>query len=89
MMHDGKENSWKSSIHFTFKMNEDNDIAIVGIGCMFPGAENLEEFWKVLVNGEDHVQDIPPERFNVEAYYDPDPDHPYKSYVRKAGLLQR
>ncbi|XP_052697287.1 phenolphthiocerol/phthiocerol polyketide synthase subunit C-like [Crassostrea angulata] len=70
-------------------MNEDNDIAIVGIGCMFPGAENLEEFWKVLVNGEDHVQDIPPERFNVEAYYDPDPDHPYKSYVKKAGLLQR
>lgn len=89
MMHDGSKNSWKSSIHFTFKMNEDNDIAIVGIGCMFPGAENLEEFWKVLVNGEDHVQDIPPERFNVEAYYDPDPDHPYKSYVRKAGLLQR
>lgn len=89
MMHDGKKNSWKSSIQFTFKMNEDNDIAIVGIGCMFPGAENLEEFWKVLVNGEDHVQDIPPERFNVEAYYDPDPDHPYKSYVRKAGLLQR
>lgn len=89
MMHDGKKNSWKSSIHFTFKMNEDNDIAIVGIGCIFPGAENIEEFWKVLVNGEDHVQDIPPERFNVEAYYDPDPDHPYKSYVRKAGLLQR
>lgn len=70
-------------------MNEDNDIAIVGVGCMFPGAENLEEFWKVLVNGEDHVQDIPLERFNVEAYYDPDPDHPYKSYVRKAGLLRK
>ena len=70
-------------------MNEDIDIAIVGIGCMFPGAENLDEFWKVLVNGEDHVQDIPPERFNVQAFYDPDPDHPYKTYVRKAGLIQR
>lgn len=70
-------------------MSGDNDIAIVGIGCMFPGAENLEEFWKVLVNGEDHVQDIPLERFNVEAYYDPDPDHPYKSYIRKAGLLRK
>lgn len=70
-------------------MNEDNDIAIVGIGCMFPGAENLDEFWRVLVNGEDHVQDIPLERFNAEAYYDPDPDHPYKSYVKKAGLLRK
>lgn len=70
-------------------MNEDNDIAIIGIGCMFPGADNLEEFWKVLVNGEDHVQDIPPERFNVEAFYDPDPDCPEKTYLRKAGLLKK
>lgn len=34
-------------------MNEDIDIAIVGIGCMFPGADNVDEFWQVLINGED------------------------------------
>lgn len=70
-------------------MNEDTNIAIVGIGCMFPGAENIDEYWNVLLNGEDHVQDIPTERFNVEAFYDPNPDHPRKSYVRKAGLIKR
>lgn len=70
-------------------MNEDTNIAIVGIGCMFPGAENIEQYWNVLLNGEDHVQDIPTERFNVDAFYDPNPDHPRKSYVRKAGLIKR
>lgn len=50
-----KKNFWKFLIYFIFKMNEDNDIVIVGIGCMFFGVENFEEFWKVLVNGEDYV----------------------------------
>lgn len=70
-------------------MNEDNDIAIVGIGCMFPGADNVDEFWQVLINGEDHVREIPPARFIVEAFYDPDPDHPHKTYVKKAGLIKK
>ncbi|XP_062567181.1 uncharacterized protein LOC134229445 [Saccostrea cucullata] len=69
-------------------MEEDTTIAVVGIGCIFPGADNIEEFWRVLVNGEDHVQDIPPDRFNVDAFYDPNPDSPRKTYVRKAGLVK-
>ncbi|XP_062609567.1 phenolphthiocerol/phthiocerol polyketide synthase subunit C-like [Saccostrea cucullata] len=48
----------------------------------------IKEFWRVLVNGEDHVQDIPPDRFNVDAFYDPNPDSPRKTYVRKAGLVK-
>lgn len=70
-------------------MDEDTEIAVIGMGCMVPGAENLGEFWKVLVNGEDHVQDIPLERFNVKAFYDSDPDNPYKTNVKKAGLVKR
>ncbi|XP_056013208.1 uncharacterized protein LOC130052391 [Ostrea edulis] len=70
-------------------MDEDSTIAVVGIGCMFPGADNIDEFWRVLVNGEDHVQNIPPERFNTAAFYDADPDNPRKTYVRKAGLIKR
>ncbi|XP_056012210.1 phenolphthiocerol/phthiocerol polyketide synthase subunit B-like [Ostrea edulis] len=68
-------------------MDGDDAIAIVGIGCKFPGAENLDEFWRVLANGEDHVKDIPKDRYDVEAYYDSDPDAPGKSYIRKAGLV--
>lgn len=63
------------------------DIAIVGIGCRFPGADNIDEFWRVLLNGENHVKDIPPDRWDNDKFYSDDPDEPGKTYVRKAGLL--
>lgn len=69
-------------------MNDD-DIAIVGVGCRFPGADNIEEFWNVLVNGENHVIDIPPERWNNDAFYSEDKDAKAKLYVKKAGLLKK
>ncbi|XP_060082561.1 phenolphthiocerol/phthiocerol polyketide synthase subunit C-like [Ylistrum balloti] len=68
-------------------MDEDDEIAIIGIGCRFPGANNIKEFWNVLVNGENHVKEIPRDRWNVDAVFDPDPDAYGKTYVRQAGLL--
>ncbi|XP_033746877.1 uncharacterized protein LOC117332102 [Pecten maximus] len=70
-------------------MEEVEEIAIVGIGCRFPGANNIREFWNVLVNGENHVKDIPKDRWNVDAIYDPDPDAYGKTDVRRAGLLSK
>ena len=69
-------------------MDSPDSIAIVGIGCKCPGADNIEEFWRVLVNGEDHVQDIPSERFNVDAFYDENHDAQGKLYMKKAGLVK-
>ncbi|KAK3099657.1 hypothetical protein FSP39_007582 [Pinctada imbricata] len=69
-------------------MDGPESIAIVGVGCKFPGADNLEEFWRVLEQGEDHVQDIPKERFNVDAFYDENPDVAGKLYMKKAGLVK-
>lgn len=68
-------------------MSESSDIAIVGIGCRFPGANNSDEFWRVLSRGENHVVEIPNTRWNVDAFYDEDPVAPGKSYCRKAGLV--
>jgi len=63
-------------------------IAIVGMGCRFPGgANNPEAFWQLLRNGVDAITDIPPERWDREAYYDPNPDTPGKIYTRKGGFL--
>ena len=64
-------------------------IAIVGIGCRFPGADNLEEFWQILSNGENHVIEIPHNRWNLDAYYDADADKPGKMYARRAGLIEK
>lgn len=70
-------------------MDDEDDIAIIGVGCRFPGADNIDEFWRVLVNGENHVKDIPSDRWNNDAFYDENKDVPGKSYVKKAGLLNR
>ncbi|XP_064600728.1 putative inactive phenolphthiocerol synthesis polyketide synthase type I Pks15 [Liolophura sinensis] len=69
-------------------MDDSNAIAIVGVGCRFPGAPNLDEFWNVLKNGENHVIEVPRDRWNVDAFYDPDPDAPGKTYVRKVGIVK-
>jgi acyl transferase domain-containing protein len=63
-------------------------IAIVGMGCRFPGGvDSPESFWELLRQGEDAVTDVPADRWNMDDYYDPDPDQPGKIYTRKGGFL--
>jgi myxalamid-type polyketide synthase MxaB len=63
-------------------------IAIVGLGCRFPGgAADPEAFWRLLRDGVDAVREVPPERWDVDAYYDPDPDAPGKMNTRWGGFL--
>ena len=64
-------------------------IAIVGLGCRFPGkANNPEAFWQLLRNGADAITEVPPERWNLDSYYDPNPDTPGKIYTRFGGFLE-
>ena len=63
-------------------------IAIVGIGCRFPGgATDPESFWRLLSDGVDAIREIPPDRWNIEAFYDPDPAKPGKTYSRWGGFI--
>ncbi|WP_041233336.1 type I polyketide synthase [Cylindrospermum stagnale] len=62
-------------------------IAIIGMGCRFPGkSDTPEAFWQLLRNGVNAVTDIPSSRWDLERYYDPNPA-PGKFYVRSAALL--
>ncbi|VDH90996.1 Hypothetical predicted protein, partial [Mytilus galloprovincialis] len=70
-------------------MDDDDAIAVVGIGGKFPGADNTKEFWEVLKNGENHVKEIPPDRWNLDAFYSSDPDSAGKTYVHRAGFLKK
>ena len=63
------------------------DIAVIGMSGRFPGADNIEMFWKKLMDGTDRVQEIPAERWNVDKYYDPDPAVPGKTYCKWGGML--
>jgi acyl transferase domain-containing protein/acyl-CoA synthetase (AMP-forming)/AMP-acid ligase II/NADPH:quinone reductase-like Zn-dependent oxidoreductase/NAD(P)-dependent dehydrogenase (short-subunit alcohol dehydrogenase family)/acyl carrier protein len=62
-------------------------IAIVGIGCRFPGAAGLEEFWTLLRNGVDAISEIPRDRWNIDALYDPLPGTIGKMSTRWGGFL--
>jgi acyl transferase domain-containing protein/NAD(P)-dependent dehydrogenase (short-subunit alcohol dehydrogenase family)/acyl carrier protein len=67
---------------------EREPIAIVGIGCRFPGGgDGPEAFWQVLRNGVDTVAEVPRERWDIDAYYDPNPDAAGKMYTRWAACL--
>jgi acyl transferase domain-containing protein/acyl carrier protein len=64
-------------------------IAIVGMGCRFPGgASSPQAFWDLLRNGVDAVCEVPADRWDVRRFYDPDPDKPGKMYVKQGGFLR-
>jgi myxalamid-type polyketide synthase MxaB len=62
-------------------------IAIVGMSCRFPGADNPTEFWRLLRDGTDMVREIPAERWNHDQYFDADPKAPGKMLTRWGGFL--
>lgn len=65
-------------------------IAIVGIGCRFPGgASSPAAFWRLLSGGVDAIAEVPPERWDAAAFYDPDPQAPGKMSTRWGGWLER
>ena len=63
-------------------------IAIIGIGCRFPGGvNNAEAFWKLLVEGREAVSEVPPDRWNVGRFYDAEPGIAGKSIAKRGGFL--
>ncbi|MGA8421112.1 MAG: type I polyketide synthase, partial [Pseudolabrys sp.] len=65
-------------------------IAIIGIGCRFPGGvTDAESFWKLLMERRDAVSDVPADRWNVERYYDREPAIPGKTFVKRGGFLDQ
>lgn len=65
-------------------------IAIIGIGCRFPGGANSPAaFWQLLCNGVDAIREIPPDRWNQERFYSPDGSSPGKIKTRWGGFVEQ
>src|SRR4051812_1534925 len=65
-------------------------IAIVGIGCRFPGgASSPAAFWRLLKDGVDAVSEVPADRWDAGALYHPDPEVPGKASTRWGAFLDR
>ena len=63
-------------------------IAIIGIGCRFPGAPNPQAFWSMIRDGIDGISEVPESRWDVDDYYDADKTTPGKANTRWGGFLK-
>jgi len=69
---------------------ETEPIAVIGLGCRFPGgADNPDAFWQLLHNGVDVISEVPPERWDIDAFFDPDTQAPGKMVSRWGGFLEK
>ncbi|MFJ8543004.1 type I polyketide synthase [Streptomyces sp. NPDC093586] len=69
------------------RATERTAVAVVGIGCAFPGASNPQEFWERLLSGTDSVSVVPEDRFDIAEHYSSDPQEPGKTVSRHGGFL--
>ncbi len=79
-----------NSGHSNLQTVEKESIAIIGIGCRFPGGANTPEaFWKLLQDGVDAITEVPANRWNIDTLYDPDTAKPGKMRTRWGGFLNK
>ena len=64
-----------------------NKIAIIGMACRLPQSPDPESFWENLAAGRNLVREVSPDRWDPQAFFDPDPGAPNKTYTNHAGFL--
>ena len=69
------------------KKSETTPLAIVGIGCLFPKADNPQEYWTNIREGVDAISDIPESHWNPSDYFDEDKTAPDMTYAKRGGFI--
>ncbi len=64
-----------------------DEIAVVGMGCILPGANDPQTLWENILSQNSYLAELTPERFDQDLYYDADKSAPDKSYSRIAGEI--
>ncbi len=70
-----------------YKELKDRPVAIIGIGCLFPGAPGLKAYWQLLYQKKDAIQDIPQTHWSADDYFHEDPKTPDHVYCRRGAFL--
>jgi polyketide synthase PksN len=66
---------------------KNDDIAIIGLSGMYPGANNIAEFWENLKAGKDSITEIPEQRWNVQEFYNEQKGKKGTSYSKWGGFI--
>jgi acyl transferase domain-containing protein/NADP-dependent 3-hydroxy acid dehydrogenase YdfG len=62
-------------------------VAIIGMGCLFPGAGDLTRYWANIRDRRDGITEVPETHWKIDDYYDPDPRAADRTYARRGGFL--
>jgi len=73
---------------FNDKKFKEDAIAVVGIGCRFPGNSNdVNQFWELLRNGKDAIVDVPEDRWDRHTYYHEERGFSGKTVSQRGGFI--
>lgn len=72
----------------TQRIVNNEKVAVIGMSGRFPGADSIEEFWQLLIEGKSGITQVPPQRWDVATHYDPDSQIPNKTYSKWGGFLK-
>ena len=62
-------------------------IAVIGMGCLFPGASGLNGYLRLLLNGEDAITEVPETHWSCNDFFDADPKKPDHVYCKRGGFI--
>src|SRR5438105_6171678 len=71
-----------------YEQMEHEPLAIIGLNCKFPGGVNSPlDYWRLIISGQDAIKEVPFSRWDINDFYDENPDMPGKMYNRGGGFL--
>ena len=71
-----------------FRQQHSEPIAVVGMGCRFPGAPELDKFWNLLISSASAIEDVPADRWNRDAFHASTPKEAGKVTCQHAGYIR-
>ena len=69
------------------KQNFNTPVAIIGMGCFFPNASGLKNYWRLILNGENSITDVPDTHWSATDYFDADSRKPDHTYCKRGGFI--
>lgn len=68
-------------------MSDRYNIAIVGMGCILPGANSIDQYWRNIRSGETFFTDMPKDRWDFDRFWSSDVTKPNKTYSRIGAFI--
>ena len=68
-------------------MTRKHDIAIIGIGGVFPDAKDAQTFWNNILDGHVAIREVTDDRWESDLFFSEDRNHPDKTYSKIGGFI--